>query len=82
MPDKDLPAMRFPSPSNELIQQARADAPPGKLWGWIQVLPQTIKQCLSRWQIEWTGESLKHGTHPDDAGISSQTRCLREAGRS
>jgi hypothetical protein len=61
MPDKDLPAMPFPSPSNELIQQARADAPPGKLWTWIQALPQTIKQCLSRWQIKWTGESLKQG---------------------
>jgi streptomycin 6-kinase len=44
-----------------LIQQASADAPRGKLWTWIQALPQTIEQRLSRWQIEWTGESLKQG---------------------
>jgi streptomycin 6-kinase len=56
-----LPAMLFPSPSNELMQQASADAPRGQLWSWMQVLPQTIEQCLSRWQIEWTGESLKQG---------------------
>jgi streptomycin 6-kinase len=53
--------MLFPSPSNELMQQASADAPRGKLWSWMQALPQTIQQCLSRWQIEWTGESLKQG---------------------
>jgi hypothetical protein len=27
----------------------------------MQALPHTIQQCLSRWQIEWTGESLKQG---------------------
>src|SRR5260221_1548723 len=62
MHDEPLPAMLFPSPSNELIQQASADAPRGQLWSWMHALPQTIQQCLSRWQIEWTGESqLKQG---------------------
>jgi streptomycin 6-kinase len=53
--------MRFPPPSRTLIQQACADTPRGTLWTWIQALPQTVEQCLSRWQIEWTGESLKQG---------------------
>jgi streptomycin 6-kinase len=44
-----------------LLQQARADAPRGKLWTWMQALPQMIQQCLSRWRIKWTGESLKQG---------------------
>jgi Aminoglycoside/hydroxyurea antibiotic resistance kinase len=61
MHDEPLPAMLFPSPSNELMQQASADAPRGQLWSWMQALPRTIQQCLSRWQIEWTGESLKQG---------------------
>jgi hypothetical protein len=29
-----------------LLQQARADAPRGKLWTWMQALPQTIQQRL------------------------------------
>src|SRR5260221_2287762 len=63
MHDEPLPAMPFRSPSNELIQQASADAPRGQLWSWMHALPQTIQQCLSRWQIEWTGESqLKQGS--------------------
>ena len=37
------------------------DAPRGQVWSWMQSLPQTIQQCLNRWQIEWTGESLKQG---------------------
>src|SRR5258708_10533067 len=61
MHEEPLRAMLFPSPSNELMQQASADAPRGQLWSWMQALPQTIQQCLSRWQIEWTGESLKQG---------------------
>jgi streptomycin 6-kinase len=61
MHEEPLPAMLFPSPSNELMQQASADAQSGSVWSWMQALPQTIKQCLSRWQIEWTGESLKQG---------------------
>src|SRR5260370_3571118 len=56
-----LLVMRFLPTSGTLIQQASADAPRGKLWTWIQALPQTIEQRLSRWQIEWTGESLKQG---------------------
>ena len=59
--NEPLAVMVFPSPSEALLQEARADAPRGKLWTWMQGLPQTIKQCLSRWQIEWTGESLKQG---------------------
>ena len=54
-------AMIFPPPSRALLQQARADAPRGKRWTWMQALPQMIQQCLSRWQIKWTGESLKQG---------------------
>jgi hypothetical protein len=61
MHEEQLRAMLFPSPSNELMQHASADAPRGQLWSWMQALPQTIQQCLSRWQIEWTGESLKQG---------------------
>src|SRR5258708_11147501 len=61
MHEEPLRAMLFPSPSNELMQHASADAPRGQLWSWMQALPQTIQQCLSRWQIEWTGESLKQG---------------------
>lgn len=61
MHDEPLPAMHFPSPSNELVQRAAADAPRGQLWAWMKALPQTIQQCLSRWQIEWTGESIKQG---------------------
>jgi streptomycin 6-kinase len=61
MHEEPLPAMLFPSPSNELIQRASANAPRGQLWSWMQALPQTIQQCLSRWQIGWTGESLKQG---------------------
>ncbi len=61
MHNEPLLAMRFPPPSRTLIQQASADAPRGKLWTWIQALPETIEQRLSRWQIEWTGESLKQG---------------------
>ncbi len=61
MDNQLLLAMRFPPPSTTLIQQASADAPRGKLWTWIQALPKTIEQRLSRWQIEWTGESLKQG---------------------
>ena len=53
--------MIFPPPSRALLQQARADAPRGKRWTWMQALPQMIQQCLSRWQIKWTGESLKQG---------------------
>jgi hypothetical protein len=61
MDNDPLPAMLFPLPSGTLLRQARADAPRGKMWTWLQALPQTIQQCLSRWQIEWTGESLKQG---------------------
>jgi streptomycin 6-kinase len=61
MLDKHLPATLFPSPSNELIEQAKADAPGARVWSWMQALPRAIKQCLSSWQIEWTGESLKQG---------------------
>ena len=61
MDNDPLPAMLFPLPSGTLLRQARAEAPRGKVWTWLQALPQTIQQCLSRWQIEWTGESLKQG---------------------
>lgn len=61
MHDEPLLSMRFPPPSRTLIQQACADAPRGTLWTWIQALPQMIERCFSRWQIEWTEESLKQG---------------------
>jgi hypothetical protein len=61
MLDKHLSATLFPSPSNELIEQAKADAPGARVWSWMQALPRAIKQCLSSWQIESTGESLKQG---------------------
>jgi streptomycin 6-kinase len=61
MHDEPLSAMRFPRPSIVLLQQADVGAPDSKLWSWMQALPHTIQQCLSRWQIEWTGESLKQG---------------------
>jgi hypothetical protein len=61
MHDEPLSAMRFPRPSSVLLQQADVGAPDSKLWSWMQALPHTIQQCLSRWQIEWTGESLKQG---------------------
>jgi streptomycin 6-kinase len=61
MHDEPAPVMVFPLPSDELIRQAGADAPSGQVWSWMQSLPQTIQDCLNRWQIEWTGESLKQG---------------------
>jgi streptomycin 6-kinase len=59
--DESFPAMPFPPPSCVLLQQAVAEAPRGKLWWWMQALPHTIQQGLRRWQLEWTGESLKQG---------------------
>ena len=40
---------------------AGADAPGGHRWLWMQALPETIRYYLSRWQVEWTGESLRQG---------------------
>jgi hypothetical protein len=53
--------MVFPLPSNELIRQAGADALGRQVCSWMQSLAQTIQRCLNRWQIKWTGESLKQG---------------------
>jgi hypothetical protein len=40
MDNDPLPAMLFPLPSGTLLRQARADAPRGKVWTWLQALPQ------------------------------------------
>jgi len=53
--------MPFPSPSGTLLEQAGADASSGQLRTWMHALPKTIQRYLSRWQAEWTGESLKQG---------------------
>jgi len=54
-------AMPLPSPSKELIQQVSASAPRDPLRSWMKALPQLIQLYLSRWHIQWTGESLKQG---------------------
>jgi Aminoglycoside/hydroxyurea antibiotic resistance kinase len=51
--------MLLPSPSDELIHRAMNDDPRGRVW--MQSLSQTIQQCLTLWQLEWTRESLKQG---------------------
>ena len=44
-----------------MLEQAAADAPTGQLRSWMHALPKTIQHYLSRWQAEWTGESLRQG---------------------
>jgi streptomycin 6-kinase len=61
MHDESLPAMPFPPPSGVLLERAGADAPTGQLRSWMYALPKTIRHYLSRWQAEWTGESLRQG---------------------
>jgi hypothetical protein len=51
--------MPLPSPSKELIQQVSASAPGDPLRSWMKTLPQLVQLYLSRWHIQWTGESLK-----------------------
>ena len=53
--------MPFPPPSGVLLERAGADAPTGQLRSWMYALPKTILHYLTRWQAEWTGESLRQG---------------------
>jgi hypothetical protein len=53
--------MPFPDPSTTLLAQAGADTADGHLRLWMQALPETIRHYLSRWRIDWTGESLGQG---------------------